>query len=311
MSDCLIITAVAREFADEIERIAGDTIRVTTCISAREARDRYSGETAIFGNPEMIAEILPDLPAVNWVQSSWAGVTPLIELDRRDYVLTGVKGVFGPQMSDYVIAWLLAHETKLLQRQAAQQRREWLSTLSGTIRGKQIGIMGTGSIGRHIAQTAGQFDMKVTGLNRSGAATAGFGSVTTTDRLPEFLGSLDYLVCTLPSTPASTGLLSATTLAYLPAHAYVINVGRSNVIDHDALVTALHNGKLGGAALDVFDTEPLPADSPLWDTPNLSITAHIAAVSHPLLIVPVFVDNFRRYASGQPLANQVDFAAGY
>ena len=311
MSDCLIITAIAREFADEVVKLAGDSIEVTPCTTVKEARDIYHGETVLFGNPQMIAEILPDLPAVNWVQSSWAGVTPLIAIDRRDYVLTGVKGVFGPQISDYVIAYLLAHEAKISERLAAQRRHEWYTTLSGTIRGKHIGIMGTGSIGQHIANTARQFEMTVSGLSRSGASAPGFDSVRATKDLTEFLAPLDYLVCTLPSTAATTGLLNARTLPHLPSHAVVINVGRSNVIDDAALVAALRADKLGGATLDVFDTEPLRDDSPLWDAPNLSVTAHIAAVSHPLLIVPIFVDNYRRYASGRPLVNRIDFSAGY
>ena len=91
----------------------------------------------------------------------------------------------------------------------------------------------------------------------------------------------------------------------------LINVGRSNVIDDDALIAALESGHLGGAVLDVFDEEPLPNDSPLWDTPNLLITAHISAISHPLLLVPIFVDNYRRFIAGEPLQHLIDFGAGY
>ena len=115
----------------------------------------------------------------------------------------------------------------------------------------------------------------------------------------------------LPQTADTDNLLDAAALAKLPAQAYFINVGRSNVVDDGALIDALRNDRLAGAALDVFDEEPIPQDSPLWDTPNLSITAHIAAISHPSLIVPIFIENYRRYIKEQPLKYVIDFDAGY
>ena len=311
MPNCLIITSIAQEFADEIARLAEMPIAVKACLSAEQALDEYTNETILFGNPGVIAPILHRMPCVNWIQSSWAGVTPLLAHERRDYTLTGVKGVFGPQMSEYVIGYLLAHELKVLERKQQQGERAWFKTHSGTLRGKCLGVMGTGSIGQHIAATAKHFGMTVSGLSRSGVDAAGFDKVLGVDQVHEFLQATDYLVSTLPQTDATDNLLDATALAELPAHAYFINVGRSNVVDDDALIEALRNGKLAGAALDVFDEEPVPQDSPLWDTPNLTVTAHIAAVSHPLLIVPIFVDNYRRYIDQQPLEYVIDFEAGY
>ena len=311
MPDCLIVTSLAEEFAEEIDRLADAAIPVKRCTSAEQARAEYTDESVVFGNPTMIAEILPDMPTVRWVQSSWAGVTPLIEQDRRDYTLTGVKDVFGPQMSEYVIGYLLAYELKILERSERQREHLWFDALSGTLAGKRLGIMGTGSIGSHIAKTARQFDLRVTGLSRTGTPSPEFDSVLPVGRLHEFLGQIDYLVSALPETPATEHLLDAVALARLPAHAYFINVGRSNVVDDDALIQALEDGTLAGAVLDVFDEEPLPVGSPLWDTANLQISAHVAAVSHPLLIVPIFVDNYRRYVDGQPLKYVIDFDIGY
>jgi phosphoglycerate dehydrogenase-like enzyme len=251
------------------------------------------------------------MPTIDWVQSSWAGVTPLIEIDRRDYVLTGVKDVFGPQMAEYVIGYLLAHELKIIKRMQEQQQHNWFKELSGTIQGKRLGIMGTGSIGQHIAKTASYFDMTVTGLSRSGTPRPGFEKVMQTNQLHDFLEQIDYLVSILPNTPDTDNLLDAEALIKLPAHACFINIGRSNVVDDQALIDALKNQQLAGAALDVFDEEPIPTDSPLWDTPNLCITAHIAAVSYHSLIVPIFIDNYRRYTNKQALKYVVDFEAGY
>jgi len=311
MRRCLIVTRLAREFAAEIERLSESPIPVTACTTVAEARAAYRGETALFGNPQEIAELLPDMPAVDWVQSSWAGVTPLIEAPRRDYVLTGVKDVFGSQMSEYVFGYLLAHEQRILARMDAQKARVWYREHSGTLAGKALGIMGTGSIGRHLARTARAFGMRPLGLSRSGAAVREFDEVLPVAKLHGFLASSDHLVSTLPQTPQTDRLLNARTLALLPRTAYFVNVGRSNVVDPDALVEALVQRRLAGAALDVFDEEPLPESSPLWTAPNLSVTAHIAAISHPLLIVPIFVENWRRYVAGRPLLNVIDFAAGY
>ena len=311
MPDCLIITTLADEFAEEIVRLADSPIPFKVCASAKDALAEYTNESIIFGSPGIIAEVLPHMPTVDWVQSSWAGVTPLIALERRNYLLTGVKDVFGSQMAEYVIGYLLAHELKVLRRTREQHKRNWFREHSGTLEGKHLGIMGTGSIGQHIARTAKHFGIKVTGLSRSGSPKLSFDNILSIKELSAFLKGVDYLVAALPQTTGTDNLLDAAALAILPSHAYFINVGRSNVVDDEALVDALRNGRLAGAALDVFDEEPISQDSPLWDTPNLSVTAHISAVSHPLLIVPIFVENYRRYCNKQPLNYVVDFATGY
>jgi phosphoglycerate dehydrogenase-like enzyme len=309
---CLIVTAIADEFAAEVARLtAAAPIPVTACTSAEQALERYSNESVLFGNPDMISKILPEMPAIKWVQSSWAGVTPFMELERRDYILTGVKDVFGSQISEYVFGFLLAHELKILQRKQEQEQHNWFKGISGTLAGKRIGILGTGSIGQHIAQTARCFGLQTIGLNRSGSTVAGFDKTFCNSDLSIFLENLDYIVSTLPQTPDTDKLLDAAALARLPDHAYFVNVGRSNVVDDDALIAALTSGKLAGAALDVYDEEPVPQSNPLWDTPNLSMTAHVAAVSHPLLIVPIFVENYWRYVNGQTLRYTIDFTAGY
>ncbi len=311
MPDCLIITAAAEEFCRETARLADFPISIKACTSAEQALAEYTDESVLFGNPDMIAEVLPKMPTVDWVQSTWAGVTPLMAIDRRDYILTGIKDVFGPQMSEYVIGYLLAHELKVLKRMHEQREHNWFKSYSGTLEGKRLGIMGTGSIGQHIAKTARTFGMTVTGLSRSGSNAPQFEKVMPVGQLHSFLEDIDYLVATLPRTTATDKLLDRDALGKLPAHAYFINVGRSNVVDDEALIDALRKNKLAGAALDVFDEEPIPQDSPLWDTPNLSITAHVAAVSHSSLIVPIFVENYRRYIKKQPLNYVVDFDAGY
>jgi phosphoglycerate dehydrogenase-like enzyme len=306
----LIIGEDAGEYVRLIDA-AETSIPVTTCCNAAGARTAYADQSILFGNPESIAQVLPDMPTVEWVQSTWAGVTPLFEISRRDYLLTGIKGVFGPQMSEYVIGYMLANELKVIRRLAAQRDRQWFEKASGTLLGKKIGVMGTGSIGQAIARRAKDNGMTVTGLSRTGASNPDFENVFKVDELHAFLHGLDYLVSVLPHTSETDQLLDQTALAQLPTRAYFINVGRANVVDDEALVSALASGELGGAVLDVFDVEPVPAESPLWDVPNLLITGHIAAISHPDLIAPIFLENYKHFVSGQPLQNVISFDNGY
>jgi phosphoglycerate dehydrogenase-like enzyme len=279
--------------------------------NACEALERYAGQRILFGNPQAVAEALPEMHDVAWVQSTWAGVTPLLKLERRDYALTGIKGVFGQQMAEYVAGYLLAHELRVLQRFEQQRARRWWEGMSGSVNGKRIGIMGTGSIGADIAGMCAGLGMRVIGLSRSGAAVAGFEQVYPVSEIAEFLAGLDYLVAVLPDTPHTGKLLDEGALSLLPSHACFVNVGRANVVDERALLAALRNGTLGGAVLDVFDKEPIPGESELWDTPNLIITAHMAAVSHPELIAPIFLENYARFTAGQELLNVIDFEQGY
>lgn len=309
--DCLIVSDAALEYADEVSRASDNRVSVTGCTTLEEALESYTGQTILFGDPDLVARVLPQLTEVEWVQSTWAGVAPLIELDRRDYTLTGIKDVFGPQISEYVMGYLLAHELHVLERMKQQRLENWFARRSGGLQGKHLGIMGTGSIGAYIARVARQFGVKVTGLSRSGSPSAEFSTVFAVEQLHEFLGGLDYLVSTLPNSAGTEKLLDGPSLSKLPAHAYLINVGRGNVIDDDALISALRDGKLAGAALDVFNEEPVPKDSPLWNAPNLLITAHIAAMSYPSLIVPIFLENYHRYRENQPLNYVVDFDKGY
>lgn len=309
-SAVLIIGADAGEYARLIDA-AEPSMPVTTCCGADEARAAYTDQSILFGNPESIVSALPDMPTVEWVQSTWAGVTPLLEIGRRDYLLTGIKGVFGPQMSEFVIGYMLASELKVIERLAAQRDRQWFKKASGTLLAKKIGVMGTGSIGQAIARRAKDNGMTVTGLSRTGASNPDFENVFKVEDLHEFLHDLDYLVSVLPHTTETDQLLDQSALAQLPAHAYFINVGRANVVDDEALVSALASDQLRGAVLDVFDIEPVPAESPLWDAPNLLITGHIAAISHPDLIAPIFLDNYKRFVSGQPLQNVISFDNGY
>jgi phosphoglycerate dehydrogenase-like enzyme len=265
----------------------------------------------VFGEPNLIREILPQLPALRWAQATWAGVEPLLDASlRRDYILTNARGVFGPLMSEYVFGYLLLHERKVLQRLENQRKRQWDKTVTGTLRGKTLGLLGVGSIGAHLAGTAQHFGMRVHGYTRISESCPDVAAYFHDD-LPAFAAGLDYLVCVLPNTPDTRHIVDARVLGALPPGALFINVGRGAALDEQALSAALRPGRLAGAVLDVFEEEPLPADHFFWDTPNLFITSHTAAPSFPEDLVRVFIENYHLYRSGQALKYQVNFERGY
>lgn len=264
------------------------------------------------GAPSMIAKELDNLPNVKWVQSTWAGVEPLLDPSlRRDYVLTNARGVFGGLMSEFVFGYLLAHERKIFELAQAQQRREWMRFLTGTLRGKTIGLLGVGSIGAEVARTAKFFGMTVRGYTRSSEDCEFVDEYFHGDVLLMFADKLDYLVSILPNTKDTRKLVDADLLSALPPHCVFINVGRGSAVDESALISALENDKLAGAVLDVFEQEPLPQEHPFWTTKNLQMTFHTSAPSFPEDIAGVFIENYRLYIEGKPLKYQVDFERGY
>jgi phosphoglycerate dehydrogenase-like enzyme len=277
----------------------------------------------VLGSPSMIAKELGNLQNLKWVQSTWAGVEPLLDPSlRRDYVLTNARGVFGGLMSEFVFGYLLAHERKVFELAQAQQRKEWVRFLTGTLRGKTIGLLGVGSIGAEVARTAKFFNMTVRGYTRSSEdcefVDEYFHAVPphpAGERRGEgwlkFANGLDYLVSILPNTKGTRKIVDTNLLSALPSNCVFINVGRGSAVNVSALVEALENDKLAGAVLDVFEQEPLPKEHPFWTTKNLIMTFHTSAPSFPEDIAKVFIENYRLYIEGKPLKYQVDFEKGY
>jgi phosphoglycerate dehydrogenase-like enzyme len=266
----------------------------------------------VFGEPSLIRTIVDRLPRLEWVQSTWAGVEPLLDPSlRRDYVLTNARDVFGPQMSEYVFGYLLAHERHMFEKLAAQKESRWDATPPGAIRGKQLGLLGVGTIGGALARTAKHFGMRVKGYTRSSESCADVDAYYHGDERLAFASDLDYLVAVAPNTSETRRLVDAALLAALPPRCVFVNPGRGSVVDEAALADALHGGRLAAAVLDVFEQEPLPPDHFFWRTPNVIITSHTAAISFPTDIAPLFIENYRRWITNEPLHHVVDFDRGY
>lgn len=307
----LIAAQNASEYPALLQNRISDLHSITIASSKQEASEKYNNHSVLLARPDYVTSILDTNPPIEWIQSTWAGVTPYTEHKFQDYKLTGVKDVFGEQMSEYVIGYILQHELRMQERADQQQHKIWEVIGSGRLHGKTMGIMGTGSIGKDLARLSAKLGVDVIGYNSSGKTADEFTEIYTPQTFKEFLRRCDYVVSILPDLSTTTNLMNADAFVEMKETALFINVGRGNVVDEAALCNALESNSIAGAVLDVFKTEPLPESSRLWTTKNLIITPHVAAMSYPKDIVEVFIRNLERYLAGEPMLYQVDFNKGY
>ena len=315
MHSLLILSRLAGEYRTLVDAARLPDLSVTSTTDPAEAAAGASSFDLAFGEPALLRQVMPRLTAVRWIQSTWAGVEPLFDPAlRRDYILTNARGVFGAQMSEYVFAYLLAHERRIFEKQASQEAGRWDQTPPARLRGKTLGLLGVGTIGAALAATAKHFGMRVKGYTRASEESADVDEYfhgPLAGCAAAFASDLDFLVSVMPDTRATRHLVGDALLGALPPRAVFVNPGRGGVVDEPALAAALQDGRLAGAVLDVFEQEPLPPDHVFWRLPNVHITAHTAALSAPPDIAPLFVDNYRRLLRGEPLRYRVDFERGY
>jgi phosphoglycerate dehydrogenase-like enzyme len=262
-------------------------------------------------NPNVMSRYIDDCHNLTWLQSTWAGVNTLVNKQKKDYQLTGLKNVFGAQMREYVMAYLLYFQRHIPELITNQQQRHWQQYRIPTLQHQTMGIMGLGSIGKDVAQVARVFGMNVYSLNASSRPVEADQHFHLA-QLYEFASKVDVIVNLLPHTIETTGICDATFFESMRAHAIFINAGRGNVIkDDNDLVNALNNRNIRGAVIDVFKTEPLSTEHPFWHTPNLLMTNHTAATSQHELVFKVFKDNLRNKLRGLPLNSGINMKQGY
>jgi len=261
---------------------------------------------------------------LRWIHATSAAVHQFLfpELVASDVVLTNSREVHGPVVAEHVMALIFALAKKIPQAVALQQKRVWgqeaiwnEGTHPREIAGATLGLIGVGSIGSRVAQMASALGMRVIAVREhvEKGKPAGVQAVGPPTAMDEMLRQADYVVLAAPLTDATHALISAARLAVMKPSAYLINVGRGAQVDETALADALRNRRIAGAALDVFEREPLPVDSPLWDFDNLLLTPHTAGLTEKLWErhYELFTDNLRRYLSEQPLRFIVDKHKGY
>jgi phosphoglycerate dehydrogenase-like enzyme len=264
----------------------------------------------------VVADAWPATDRPRWVHIASAGVDRLLfpELTAGHTVVTNSRGVFERPIADYVLALVLCFAKDLHTTLRRQAERRWRHRETETVAGRTALVVGTGPIGREIGRRLAAFGLHVTGAGRTAATgDPDLGDIAGPDELPAALGSADYVVLAAPLTDATRGLIDATTLAAMRPTARLINVARGELVVESDLVAALRSGTIAGAALDVFDDEPLPPASPLWDLPNAIVSPHMSGdlIGWRDQLVTLFVENLRRFVAGEPLRNVVDLSLGY
>lgn len=264
------------------------------------------------GQPDLLLPLLHQGLRPDWLQSTWAGITPLLGIGLpRDYRLTRAVGIFGQPMAEYVLTYLLLHRRRVLARLASQVEQRWDNQAPPSLRGCRVLVVGAGDIGSDIARFLAPFGVELRGIAREPRAIAPFAEVHGLDALAEQAAWADCLVNVLPDTPATRDLYDAALFAGLRAEALFINAGRGVAVVDADLVAALRAGQLAGAVIDVCREEPLPPGHPFWDAPRLLLTGHSSAPTEPAAMAALFLDNLQRYRDGQQLRGEVDFARGY
>lgn len=260
--------------------------------------------------------LLSSAPRLKWIHAASVGVEPLLtpELDRRGITLTNSRGVFDTAIAEYVIGLLLAHLKRIPETLALQSEHVWGHRITKRLHGQKIAVVGTGSIGRCIGQLLRALGVDVALVGRREIQNdSEFGQILPVGRLAEVAAEVSALVLAAPLTASSRHMVNGAILRALGPDGYLINVGRGALVIEDELFDSLNSHSLGGAALDVFSTEPLPQDSPLWDLDNVIVSPHMSAeyVGFEDDLVALFYDNLQRWRAGSPLLNVVDVGLGY
>lgn len=281
-------------------------------IEGLELTQNLQEATILLADPPKVAPLLNEFPALEWIQSTFAGIDALTNKGlRQDYTLTNIRGCFGQLISEYVLGLAIAHQRHFATYQAQQQAHHWHPKPYNTLAGKTMVILGTGSIGSHLARSAKALGFRLVGVNRAGTANEpAFDTILPLAELNSALQLADLVVSTLPATADTNDILNATSLGHC-RKALLFNVGRGNALCETGLLSALDRGAIAHAFLDVFKQEPLPQSHPFWQHPAITVTPHIAAESFPHQVMAIFRDNARRWLNHRPLRYTVDFQRGY
>jgi phosphoglycerate dehydrogenase-like enzyme len=257
------------------------------------------------------AQIVALAPRLHWIQSTSAGVGQAAKrygLVDTDIIVTTASGVHAGPLAEFVLMAMLMFTKRHGHLAELKAQRKFERFASGALPGKTLAIIGPGKIGREIARLARPFGVRLTALGRVGRTVDDLGvdQIYTREQLHTMLGEADFVVLAVPHTAETEGLLGAPEIAAMKLGAVLINIARGLIVDEDALIAALRDGHLAGAALDVFRQEPLPADSPFWELPNVIINSHSASTAEGenAKIVTLFCENLRHYLAGQPTQMQ-------
>lgn len=309
---------LAGRFADQAAQ-RGLALRFARVASDGQPLDDMSDVQAVFAtgiSQAGLRQLLRDYPAIRWVAAQNAGVDALMlpEIKERRIAVTRVRHVHDTYVSEFSVAAILTLGKGLPDIVRANERREWLEFQPPMLRGQTVTIVGYGEIGRAIAKRAKPFELRVIGIRVHPRPDGIADEVWGTDRLEEALAEADYVVLIVPGGDSRRHLIGEPQLRKLKKGAFLINVGRGDTVDEAALDYVLRQEGFAGALLDVFQTEPLPKESPLWTNPRVLVSGHLAGIRGGPMAGPLLdqiLDNMDRFTRGEPLQNTVDVDQGY
>jgi phosphoglycerate dehydrogenase-like enzyme len=250
-------------------------------------------------------------PKLKWVQATSAGIGQMIRrtgLDQTGIIFTTSSGTHARPLADFCLMAMLMFSKDYMRMESEKKAKHWERYCGEELTGKTLAIVGLGRVGREVASHGKKMDMRVIGMRRNPGDVSHVDRIYTREELPAMLAEADFLVLIAPHTPDTEGMIGERELAVMKPSAVFINIARGTLVDEDALVRALLEKRLAGAALDVFRSEPPPQESPLWEMPNVIISPHSASTvrQENARITDLFCDNLRRYMSGRPLRNVLD-----
>ena len=248
--------------------------------------------------------MLAGAPGLQWIQSLATGVDHFLRCPslKPNVLITSGRGIHGPPMREQVVYMMMAISRDAVRAVGDQKAHFWERRLWSTLHGKTAAIAGTGIVGSAIAELLKALGMHVIGVTREPRAAAGFDEMIATDQLADAARRADYLINMLPASGDNIGLFDAKIFGAMKPTGYYISAGRGQTVDEAALLAVLRERRIAGAALEVFQTEPLPASSPFWDLPNVFITPHIGGyvIEYEDFIMPLILDNMRLFLAGRP-----------
>ena len=310
------LVAEVQRRADEL----GVPVRLAPVDSSGRLADPSAQPDVVVRGPGVsegtVQRLTRAFPSVRWIHVASAGVDGLLTPDmmHRDLAVTRTRGLHPVPVAEFAISLVLMAAKSFPMMLRAQERHEWVEFQPEMISGKTLTIVGFGEIGHELAKLAGAFGMRVIGVRRNPRPDGLADEVLGVDRLAVALAQADFVVLIVPGTAESRHLIGARELRAMNPTAFLINVGRAELIDEPALLGALDRGELAGALLDTVSPEPLPSDSPLWSHPKVVVTPHAAGLrggGFGGARLDQFLENVRRFGRGEPLANQVDKRLGY
>lgn len=316
MKDILFLSKVNNKYIEEIQKIAPQFNVI--CLDDKKDAYKYIKDTEVLVcfDGDADAEFIHNAENLKWIHllSAGADAMPFDVLKERKIILTNSKGVHKYQISEQVLGYMLLFERGLNYFIRKQMNREWdKSVRVSELYGKTVCILGVGSIGEEIARIAREFGMKTIGVRKSGNMSKFIDEMYTNENMIFAVSKADYVICALPLTDETYHLLGKDFFKNMKNDAVFINVGRGKVVDESSLIDALKNKTIRGAALDVFEEEPLSKESPLWDMENVIITPHTAGISPHYMErgIEIIKHNIKAYLGDGDFINRVDLEKQY